>query len=295
MAITNLIITIILLISVCYVSTTDDRIVGGRPALIGEIPYQVSIRRSYNDRHFCGGVLITSKHILTAAHCMYYIWGGLLPPLVISAVFGQLNLPIEEKSVYRNASKIVIYPSFIRKTMSDDLAIIEVNEELPIGKNPLINTVSLRNEKLERGKCFVSGWGVEEYNTTTISKDLLLAEVNLIDFDVCQKKYGNISLYDGMLCAGHVNGTTDACQGDSGGPLICEGLLTGIVSTGSGCGSADFPGIYTEVSKYYDWIINVTTSNYKPTSLSQNQQSFDGNNEFLTNKDFYSNKSYAAT
>lgn len=38
---------------------------------------------------------------------------------------------------------------------------------------------------------------------------------------------------------------------------MCEGLLTGIVSTGNGCGNAEFPGIYTDVAKYRFWITSV--------------------------------------
>ena len=54
----------------------------------------------------------------------------------------------------------------------------------------------------------------------------------------------------------------DSCQGDSGGPLVLrngnqEGepwYLIGIVRFGtSNCG-VGFPGIYTKVTNYLDWI-----------------------------------------
>ena len=48
------------------------RIVGGKRALIEKYPYQVSIRRIRHSRsqHFCGGAIISNRHILTAAHCV---------------------------------------------------------------------------------------------------------------------------------------------------------------------------------------------------------------------------------
>jgi secreted trypsin-like serine protease len=65
----------------------------------------------------------------------------------------------------------------------------------------------------------------------------------------------------------YVNISTDCCtiyQGDSGGPLFEEGILFGIVSWGPnfGCAIPDYPGVYTEVSGYTDWIsqiVNKTT------------------------------------
>lgn len=52
-------------------------------------------------------------------------------------------------------------------------------------------------------------------------------------------------------------GQVDACQEDSGGPLVCQFedgrfYLVGIVSSGKGCGV--YPGLYTDVSRYMDWL-----------------------------------------
>ena len=68
-------------------------------------------------------------------------------------------------------------------------------------------------------------------------------------------------LADSQLCAGNLtSGGVDSCSGDSGGPLICDAgefvgyVLTGVVSFGVKCGEPNFPGIYTRVTHYIDWI-----------------------------------------
>lgn len=46
-------------------------------------------------------------------------------------------------------------------------------------------------------------------------------------------------------------------QGDSGGPLMLnDGKWTqvGIVSWGIGCGKGQFPGVYTRVTSFMNWI-----------------------------------------
>ena len=52
----------------------------------------------------------------------------------------------------------------------------------------------------------------------------------------------------------------DTCDGDAGGPMVQTGLtsdedvLVGITSFGTGCADPDFPGVYTRLSFYADFI-----------------------------------------
>jgi len=83
----------------------------------------------------------------------------------------------------------------------------------------------------------------------------------------CGRVYGEkrVSIGEGQLCAGGIEGK-DSCVGDSGGPLMSTGIsrdgrtryfVAGVVSFGpEGCGTKDWPGVYTRVSHYTDWILN---------------------------------------
>ena len=66
---------------------------------------------------------------------------------------------------------------------------------------------------------------------------------------------------------GYYLGDTDSCQGDSGGPLYKfvkdkagqdRAYLVGVVSRGDDCAGFNQPGIYTDVTKYKDWILEHT-------------------------------------
>ena len=54
----------------CGLSTRDQsRVTGGRPTSSKEWPWVAAIL--INGEQVCGGVLITDRHILTAAHCVH--------------------------------------------------------------------------------------------------------------------------------------------------------------------------------------------------------------------------------
>ncbi|XP_037076333.1 trypsin-1-like [Pollicipes pollicipes] len=115
----------------------------------------------------------------------------------------------------------------------------------------------------------MAGWGLVEFSGETAD---VLHEVPLrvVDEDVCENAYRRAPVFN-MTFPGGFQGTKtradsrddkprDACRGDSVGPLMVQLAdasyqLIGIVSTGVGCGNPEFPGIYTKVSFYIDWIL----------------------------------------
>ncbi|PSN29662.1 Kallikrein-14 [Blattella germanica] len=63
------------------------------------------------------------------------------------------------------------------------------------------------------------------------------------------------TIHDSNICAGVPEGGKGQCSGDSGGPLVANGHQVGIVSWSvKPCTVAPYPGVYTEVAYYINWI-----------------------------------------
>ena len=104
----------------------------------------------------------------------------------------------------------------------------------------------------------MAGWGATQ--TFGASETVLRqASVPLVTTEQCGQAYQgvNVEIGETKVCAG--TGTTDTCNGDSGGPLMADQLggkwsIVGVTSFGVDCGRPDFPGVYTRVDKYLDFI-----------------------------------------
>ena len=86
--------------------------------------------------------------------------------------------------------------------------------------------------------------------------------MEVVPIPTCKRAYSWVG--KGQVCAGVPRGGKDSCQGDSGGPLWVAAskdgdpvnvTQVGIVSSGRGCARQGYPGVYTDVAKYFSWII----------------------------------------
>ncbi|CAJ1081012.1 LOW QUALITY PROTEIN: hyaluronan-binding protein 2-like [Xyrichtys novacula] len=239
------------------------RIFGGKKSLPGAHPWQASLQTrprgsSGPFRHICGGILLESCWVLTAAHC---IKSGVEMQVVLGGV------DIEKDEVYDQVipvEKAIVHEEY-RQTpfaLHNDVAMLQLkvtDRPYCAKETRFVKTACLPNMNFDSGtECVISGWGVTEtqrYGTN----QLLDARVLLISQDKCKAPhvYGD-SLDSSMFCAGNMKGGVDSCQGDSGGPLVCERngthYVVGVVSWGDGCGKKYKPGVYANVVRFIDWI-----------------------------------------
>ncbi|XP_013099159.1 trypsin delta [Stomoxys calcitrans] len=250
----------------------DPRIIGGQAISIQMAPWQVSVRlkvyeaEMYGYGHICGGSVISQRVVVTAAHCI--LNQNVNPmayrsPNEFTLVMGSAYLyQIPPYTLQYDVLQIAVHLGFNLNTMQNDVAMFVINGYIPWSW-PTVQAIPLNTVAEPNGTyCTVSGWGKTSLNTDIVSSILMEATVPIVGYATCDINYGNIST--GMLCAGYMTtGGVDACQGDSGGPLVCNGYLAGIVSWGYSCAQPGYPGIYTNVSFYDNWIVtNNQSFNY---------------------------------
>jgi hypothetical protein len=241
-------------------------IVGGSNVSLIQHPYQVALlqnsKGAATSSQFCGGSIRDEWHIITAAHCVFntpFAPGVVAAPSQIDVLAGTENLATESAGARPHVAAISYDPNYDDGTRERDAAVLTLATPLTLGakQQPVLIGAS---PALQTGDpLFVTGWGDTDPNSNSPSDfpDLLQGtSVNLVSDTTCSSDYFPIAVpADVELCAaapGH-----DACYGDSGGPLVqqnsgptaTDDRLVGIVSQGTGCALASYPGIYTEVSE----------------------------------------------
>ncbi|XP_001602935.2 serine protease filzig [Nasonia vitripennis] len=243
------------------------RIVGGKGATFGEWPWQVLVREAtwlgLFTKNKCGGVLITDKYVITAAHCQ----PGFLASLV--AVFGEFDISGElesRRSVTRNVRRVIVNRAYDPATFENDLALLEL--ETPIHFDAHIVPICMPDDNTDyvNRMATVTGWGRLKYNGGVPSV-LQEVKVPIMENSVCQEMFQTAGhqklIIDSFMCAGYANGQKDSCEGDSGGPLTLQRpdgrwILVGTVSHGIKCAAPYLPGVYMRTTYFKPWLHSVT-------------------------------------
>ncbi|CAL4156013.1 unnamed protein product, partial [Meganyctiphanes norvegica] len=275
-------------------NTATTRIVNGADVSVArKYSWQVGLAQGKHYYYSCGGSIITNKHILTVAHCFANPASGTVPCSINLAKqtyvgignHNQLettdNLPDLVEPIL--IKLVFLHENYTCDTGLWDIAVVELTTPIDLLKHAdAIHPICLPKDNCKTYEgliATISGWGSTigynlpetkppEHPTNILQE----AQVTVKSITDCKSNYNNITIgnetgsmfvdLEQELCAGtdqgFENGGKDTCHGDSGGPISVketgQHVQIGVVSWGLGCASEGYPGVYTRVSYFLDWI-----------------------------------------
>ncbi|VVC88504.1 unnamed protein product [Leptidea sinapis] len=240
----------------CGERNEEPRVVGGTETNVNAFPWIA--RLIYHQSFGCGASLINDRYVVSAAHCVKgFMW------YMFRVKFGEHDRCMQKTMPETRYIVKIIAHNFTLTHLTNDIALLKLNK--PIEFVHSIRPVCLPPIQSQTFSfagilATVAGFGAMA-ETGKWSCTLLEAQLPVLSNDECKDtKYNRTKIKDVMMCAGFPETAhKDACTGDSGGPLVVENSdniyeLIGVVSWGYGCARKGFPGVYTRVTEYMDWI-----------------------------------------
>ena len=255
------------------------RIVGGQKAKPKQWPWAISLQ--HNNKHNCGGTMISDRHVMTAAHCFDYN-----DPKDHTVMIGVIRT--EKGGAIARGVKRGILHEMYNPTINIpdyDIAILELDQRVVIDSyNFMPVCLPKFSSPAKPGDvCYIAGWGKQNDQFGSFPEQLYDVSTPILPNDKClQGEYlkpeyrrQGIPITDRQLCGGLLwSGGFGFCHGDSGGGLYCQDqskrlhenswVLHGVVSWSVGCASVDKPDVYTRTRKFIDWAESITRIHYAP-------------------------------
>merc|ERR1712107_487775 len=241
----------------------NSRIVGGQETEENEYPWQVAlVSTGWWHYPWCGGTLISSTHVLTAAHCVYEKEAS-----DIQVLLREHNTA---DSVIKTAdvAEIINHPDWDRPTIDNDYAILRLAKPVKFNKKVAPACLPADTAATYAGVLgTVTGWGKLKHTDTHKSTTLQEVDLTVTTQSDCIKAYGNWNITANMICAAATGKST--CTGDSGGPLIAQEngryAVIGIVSFGCQRYPDVYPSVLARVTEKMSWILENTAGTLSST------------------------------
>ena len=193
---------------------------GGQQTEVNEYPWMVGLYYHpwSTQRTYCGGSLISSRWILSAAHCFY----DQDTPSNWHAGLGDHDYLIttETDHIDKDIATIINHPNYNDDTFDFDFALLKLDSEVDFSLHPTIRPICLPSDAKDShtGQAAITtGWGRTQFGGSS-SNVLLEVDVSVLSNMACKADYGYDpeEISDQMICANKDGGGKDACQGDSG-------------------------------------------------------------------------------
>lgn len=240
------------------------RIFKGKDAEVGQFPWFVQIRVILWERKlpsgavrrrmvFCGGSLITYRHVLTAAHCLSFT----PPPLRTEVICGFNSIYNVTGQQMSTASRLESHPEYDPWTLDNDIGIITLATPVNILNSTYVRPVLLSIFDPQPNTLVqIAGTGITSDSSRFLSPTLKYANLTTISNKECERTFGPIN--KAQMCADDKANKAAACSGDSGSALVKSffGLPVqiGLLSAGAYTCEQGYPNIFTRIYPYFWWI-----------------------------------------
>ncbi|XP_053667427.1 serine protease gd-like [Anopheles marshallii] len=224
-------------------------------------------------KYICGSTIISTLHLVTAAHCMYDSFGVPRKAEEVMTVPGMYNIDnfFDADLQERMVSTIYIHDDYYFEEsglVDSDIAVLKVDQ--PIVYTSLVRPICAWSEidNLEQivgVKGFVSGWGVTENGD---AKYPSYVAATIVSRPACSRNLEKLIAGSARLFCGDGHGSVP-CTGDSGSGLVIKRgqkyYLRGIVSIGQfdpntlTC-ARDKYVVYTDIAPFRYWLSKIIKS-----------------------------------
>ncbi|XP_066150596.1 brachyurin-like isoform X2 [Euwallacea fornicatus] len=237
-----------------YDNNERSTLVGGVEVTPHSLPYQVGL--IIDDRKFCGGVLISSKYVLTAAHCVSYCSG-------VQVILGAHNINYVEDTQIISLNPTVIVHQNYSGSYENDIALLKLSTYVQLTHEiePIFELADDDCGDFLGATALLSGWGYT-YHGGALKEKLRKVSLNVMSNTICSFTFAalDVTVAESHLCTcgnDSITGRIGACFGDSGGPLVVGRTLIGLVSFGDEICEAGNPTVFTRISHFREWIYSL--------------------------------------